>query len=77
MKTQLDSVESKEALFQGDDVFVSYNIDDESIENDKVLILKKLRNLLKMQTVNRKDLLLKKLFNSRVSSFNYFKLGYI
>lgn len=58
-KTQSGSTENIEVFLNVDDVFVSYNIDEESIENDKLLVFKKFKRLLKIQEVNRKDILLK------------------
>ena len=69
IKTQLDSKESKEAFFEVDDIFLSYNIDEKSIESDKESVFKKLNVLFKIQNVNRKDILLKGYSNQELILF--------
>ena len=55
-----------EVDFDVDDVFVSYNIDENSIESDKESIFKKLKVLVKIQNVYRKDILLKDHSNQKL-----------
>ena len=65
----MDSKESKEAFFEVDDIFLSYNIDEKSIESDKESVFKKLNVLFKIQNVNRKDILLKGYSNQELILF--------
>lgn len=66
IKIQSDSKKSKAAFFEVDDVFLSYNIDEESIESDKESVLKKLKSLFKIQDAKRKDILFKKCSNQKL-----------
>lgn len=63
INAQSDSKKSKENFSEVDDVFLSYNIDEESIERDKESVLKKLKGLFKIQEANKKDVLFKKYSN--------------
>ena len=67
VKSQSDAKESKETIFEVDDVFLSYNIDEESMERDKESLFKKLKGLFKIQSVNRKDILFKNYSNQKLN----------
>ena len=66
IKTQSNSKKFKESFFEVDDVFLSYNIDEESIERDKESVFRKLKGLFEIQSVNRKDILLKDYSNQEL-----------
>ena len=75
MKARSDSKESKKAFFEIDDVFVSYNIDENNIEDDKELVFKKFKRLFKIQNVNRKDILFKNYSNQELIFLINLSLG--
>ena len=79
MQTRPDSKESKknffEVDFEVDDVFVSYNVDENSIVSDKESVFKKFKELFKIHNVSRKDILLKGYSNQQLILLINLSLG--